>query len=246
MLKWQVAGLVVLAVAASAAVGAAVLRPEGTPPVPAEVSAAYENKTTAPVAAVADKTLITVIGDSYVGGSNMGGNGINNWTALITADLPNPKNIDLNKAGLGGSGYVTRGPTGKVFEEAAAAALGPNTDVVVFFGSINDGSASGAKVGSAAAQTFATAKEAAPKAKLLVFGPAWTNENVPAEMLAVRDAVKRSAQAAGATWVDPIGERWFFDRTALIGADKTHPTDEGHAYMEKQILPHLKKVLATL
>lgn len=214
------------------------------PPVSQRVADYYSNGPTQP--AEADETLITVIGDSYVGGSNMGGNGINNWTALITADLPNPKNIDLNKAGLGGSGYVTRGPTGKVFEEAASVVLGPKTDVVVFFGSINDGSASGEKVRLASAQTFATAKEAAPKAKLLVIGPAWTNEDVPAAMLAVRDGLKKSAQAAGATWVDPIADRWFFDRTALIGADKKHPTDEGHAYLEKQIAPHLKKVLASL
>ena len=42
---------------------------------------------------------------------------------------------------------------------------------------------------------------------------------------------------AGATFVDPIAERWFVDRPDLIGRDGVHPTDAGHAYMADKIAP---------
>ena len=41
----------------------------------------------------------------------------------------------------------------------------------------------------------------------------------------------------GATWIDPIAERWFVGRPDLIGADGVHPTDAGHAYMADKIAP---------
>ncbi|MDT4998170.1 MAG: hypothetical protein QOK12_275, partial [Mycobacterium sp.] len=41
----------------------------------------------------------------------------------------------------------------------------------------------------------------------------------------------------GATWIDPIAERWFVGRPDLIGADGVHPTDAGHAYMAGKIAP---------
>ena len=189
--------------------------------------------------AAPEPTLVTVVGDSYVAGSNMGGTGSAGWTTLASADLQTHGVVDITRAGVGGSGYVERGPTNTVFGEAMARSVGPKTDLIVFFGSINDRNKAPDAVKAAAAQTFAEAKKLAPNAKLLVFGPAWMNSKVPAEVLATKEAVHAAADAAGAQWVDPIAERWFFDQPALIGTDKVHPTNEGHAYMEKLILPHL-------
>lgn len=207
------------------------------PPVSQKVQDYYDNA--GKPTAEPDKMVISIIGDSYVGGSGMGGNGVNNWTSLIVGELPEPDKIEMYKSGMGGSGYVTRGPTRKIFSEAIPGLLGAKSDVVVFFGSINDRGESPEMVGASAAATYAEAKKAAPNAKLLVIGPAWTSDNVPSEMLAIRDALHTAALEAGATWVDPIAEQWFFDRAALIGSDKTHPTNEGHAYMEQKILPYL-------
>jgi lysophospholipase L1-like esterase len=237
-MNWPIAGLAVLGVATLAVVGAVVVeQPAPEVPVSEKVAAAYDNRNVATPAP--DRMNITIIGDSYVGGSNMGGTNLKGWPALVGAQLPAPETIDVNKSGLGGSGYVKRGPTGKLFGEVIPTVAGPKTDVVVFFGSINDRGSSPDQVGQAAAGAYAEAKAAAPQAKLLVIGPAWTSANVPADLLAIRDSLEQAATTAGAAWVDPINEGWFFDQPALIGADKVHPTDEGHAYMGRLILPHL-------
>lgn len=211
------------------------------PPVSEKVQAAYDNRHSP--APVKDYTLVTVVGDSYVYGSNMGGLTTRGWTSLASADLQGEQDVDVTNAGVGGSGYVTRGPKGVVFSEVLPQSIGPKSDLVVFFGSINDRTATPEQVRDAASKAYALTKEKAQNAKLLVIGPAWTSADVPADMLAIRDALKHAASKAGAAWVDPIAERWFFDQPALIGSDGVHPTDEGHAYMKKMILPHMQKAL---
>ena len=58
-----------------------------------------------------------------------------------------------------------------------------------------------------------------------------------------RDILRDQARQVGATFVDPIAERWFFDNPELIGADGIHPTDAGHAYMADKIAPLIGKEL---
>lgn len=234
-------GLAVLAVATAGVIGAAILTPEPTPPVSESVAQAYAERTKPPV--VQEYTLLTVVGDSYVAGSNMGGTGITNWTSLVSAGLKSAGNFDVTRSAAGGSGYVTRGPKGTVFAELLPSSIGPKSDLVVFFGSINDRPASPDQVGSAATAAYADVKRLAPGAKLMVIGPAWMSAEVPADLLANRDALQEAALNAGAAWVDPLEEGWFFDQPALIGTDKIHPTDEGHAYMQKLIMPHIQKAL---
>ncbi|MEV5051576.1 SGNH hydrolase domain-containing protein [Arthrobacter sp. LAR12-1-1.1] len=190
-----------------------------------------------------DPKLVTVVGDSYVAGSDMGGVSTTNWTSLVAQQLQVSGPISLSRSAAGGSGYVAPGPKNIVFDELLTTSIGPKTDLIVFFGSINDSGANSAQVGMAAAKAYADAKKLAPNAKLVVFGPAWSNPKVPAKIIANSQALRSAAEAAGATWIDPIAELWFFDKPSLIGTDKTHPTDEGHAYMAKQILPHLAAAL---
>jgi peptidoglycan/LPS O-acetylase OafA/YrhL/lysophospholipase L1-like esterase len=193
--------------------------------------------------AIGDRTLVTVVGDSFVTGSDMGGVSTTNWTSLAAGQLQSDGEVDITRSAAGGSGYVARGPRNTIFDELVRSSVGPKTAVVVFFGSINDRGSGPEVVGAAAAKAYADAKRMAPKAKLLVIGPTWKEADVPAEILASRDAIRGAAQSAGAQWVDPIAEKWFFGQPTLIGSDETHPTDQGHAYLAKQILPHLKKVL---
>ena len=227
----------VLAVSVALTAGCA----SAPPPVSEKVAAAYADRTNPP--AETEYTLVTVVGDSYTAGSNMGGLTTTNWTSLVSSDLKSAGDFDISRAAAGGSGYVIRGPKDTVFSELLPSAIGPKSDLVVFFGSINDRAASPEQVGSAATAAYADTKRRAPKAKILVIGPAWRNADVPPEILANRDALREAARKAGASWVDPISERWFFDQPALIGSDKIHPTDEGHAYMKTRILPHIQKAL---
>ena len=88
-----------------------------------------------------------------------------------------------------------------------------------------------------------TCKTAA-SATILVIGPPWPTAEVPQTVLQVRDIVGAAASAAGATFVDPIAERWFVGRPDLIGADGVHPNDAGHAYIANMIAPLIGAQLA--
>ncbi|MGH3644916.1 MAG: Rv0518 family GDSL lipase, partial [Mycobacterium sp.] len=65
----------------------------------------------------------------------------------------------------------------------------------------------------------------------------WPTADVPPAILQIRDILSFQAMLAGATFVDPIAQRWFVDRPDLIGQDGVHPTDAGHAYMADKIAP---------
>lgn len=207
------------------------------PPVSQKVMDYYTN----PPEALPDPDLVTIIGDSYTGGSDMGGYGAANWVARIQMKL---ERANLDNEGVGGTGYTTGNSFGS---RVASPLIGPNTDVVMFVGSRNDLNAGPAAAGSAAAAAFAEARKLAPTADLVVVGPVWGGSDVPQQMFKVRDTVRDAATAAGATWIDPIEQGWFLDtpqEQALIGADSVHPTDEGHAYLAEKLLPVLTAALA--
>ncbi|TAK32333.1 MAG: SGNH/GDSL hydrolase family protein [Myxococcaceae bacterium] len=187
---------------------------------------------------------IATIGDSYTGGSNMGGNGPANWTSVVAQQLTGPAPVEIHKAATSGIGYVSQGTVGVTFLDEVPDAVSPDTRLVVVFGSRNDLGKPG-DVGAAAAKVYAAVRAIAPKATLLVVGPPWINEDVPAGLAADRDAVKAAAAAAGATFVDPIADGWFAGAASnLIGADHVHPTDAGHAYMARFLLPRIQQALA--
>jgi len=77
-----------------------------------------------------------------------------------------------------------------------------------------------------------------------VIGPPWVNGSPPASIVADRDVVQAAAQAAGATFVDPLREGWFTGPYAsLIGSDGVHPTDAGHRHLADLILPRIAQAL---
>ncbi|NKY69829.1 SGNH/GDSL hydrolase family protein [Rhodococcus opacus] len=197
--------------------------------------------TTPPVPAA----LVAVVGDSYTGGSDMGGVGSANWTSIVQWHMDEAKTpIRLEVSGQGGSGYVNAGSAKTVFPGEAARIVKSEDQIVVVFGSRNDTRQDIEAVRSAARATYSQIKVNAPNAKLIVIAPPSVNENVPRDIIALRDALKREADAAGAVFVDPIAEGWFFgDKAGLIGSDGLHPTDEGHAYMAGLIQPHIEAAL---
>jgi phospholipase/lecithinase/hemolysin len=69
----------------------------------------------------------------------------------------------------------------------------------------------------------------------VVIGPLWSDGDAPAPVLAVRDAVRTAALAAGAQWIDPVADGWFDRPAGLIGADRVHPTDAGHRLMAERV-----------
>lgn len=207
------------------------------PPVSQKVMDYYTN----PPELLPDPDLVTIIGDSYTGGSDMGGYGAANWVARAQMKVGR---ANLDNEGLGGTGYTTGNSFGS---RVAPASIGPNTDVVMFVGSRNDLSANYSAVLAAASGAYAEARKLAPDAELVVVGPVWGGGEVPENMIKIRDAVRDAATGAGATWVDPLEHGWFLatpEERALIGEDSVHPTDEGHAYLAEKMLPLLVTALA--
>jgi lysophospholipase L1-like esterase len=182
--------------------------------------------------------VIAVYGDSYSAGSDQGGNGPAGWPALVAGRL----DADVRLHAAQGAGYVAGGEN--TFLNQVLASPEPDADVVLVFGSRSDTGAPARQIGDQAAATYQAVRTAAPSAELVVIGPAWSDEAVPADTLLARDAVQSAAEAAGLAFVDPLAEGWFFGRLELIGADAIHPTDDGHAYLADLIEPVLREALA--
>lgn len=191
-----------------------------------------------PVATGAPLDHVAVVGDSYTTGTDEGGRGPNGWAALVWQMLARQGlNIVPDVAAEGGAGYGVKGNHGNVFGDLTARAVQPDDALVVFFGSRNDQPVDPQALAIAAHDDFALARRTAPAARLLVIGPPWPTADVPAVVLQIRDILKAQARLAGATFMDPLAARWFFDSPDLIGSDGVHPTDAGHAYLARLIAP---------
>lgn len=200
-----------------------------------------------PVVMPPEERRVVVIGDSYTEGSAEGGRGADSWPALVWGKMRrNYTPVVAHVAAEGGAGYVQPGQQGHVFIDLLDGVVDVNTDLVVFFGSRNDGLAPPGELESAARDTFAKAKEMAPAAQLLVIGPVWPSPEIPAQFFTMRDVLRVQAEQAGGSFVDPLAEGWLQDMPQDIGADGIHPTDEGHKLLAARIEPVIQKALDNL
>lgn len=189
---------------------------------------------------------VAVVSDSYTTGTEEGGLGPKSWTARAWQILADQgERIAPDVAAEKRAGYGRPGVYGSVFYDLVARAVKPDDALVVFFGSRNDETVDPQLLAGKARDTLDLAHSRAPSARLLVIGPPWPTADVPGSMLRVRDVLFGAAVAAGATWVDPIAERWFVGRPGLIGVDGVHPTDAGHQYLADLIAPLIRTQLAT-
>lgn len=187
---------------------------------------------------------IDILGDSYVAGSAEGGTGSANWTKLIgTRFYDLGDRVELNVIAQPGSGYVARGTTNLIFREAATLRLRPTADVVLVFGSRNDGRQDEEAMYNAAKLLYSDILDMAPQAKILVVGPVWVDADVPDFIVANNKAMARAAAEMQVQYVDALAGGWFAGtEEGLIGADGIHPTDAGHAYLATKIFPLLEEM----
>lgn len=189
---------------------------------------------------------LAVVGDSYTTGTNEGGLGPRSWTSRAWQMLATRgTRVTADVAAEGKAGYGTPGDHGSVFEDLTGRVVQPDDALVVFFGSRNDQVVDPGLMALKAGETLDLARRLAPAARLLVIGPPWPTADVPGPMLQIRDVLGAAAGAAGATFIDPIAERWFVDRPDLIGADGVHPNDAGHQYLASKIAPLIRSQLST-
>jgi lysophospholipase L1-like esterase len=206
-----------------------------------ETSASVPAPLTPTSTAVPAPKIITVIGDSYTAGTDEGGLGRNGWPSLMSVRLRQTGMDTAAKvAAEGGAGYVTPGYQGHTFGQLAARTVQPHDDLVIYFGSLNDGFDSGLDVRAATAtvnDTLTKTRATARTAKLLVIGPASPFDTPPSYAVALNDILRDQAALVGATFVDALGENWLQDDPALVGPDDIHPSDAGHRYLADKIEP---------
>jgi hypothetical protein len=188
---------------------------------------------------------VAVVGDSYTTGTDEGGLGPRAWTDLAWHTLASRGvRVAADVAAEGRAGYGVRGDHGSIFQDLTGRAVKPADGLVVFFGSRNDEGVDPGLLAGKARDTFDLARALAPSAKFLVIGPPWPTADVPWQVLEVRDVLNAAARAAGAAFIDPIGDRWFVDRPDLIGPDGVHPNDAGHQYLADKIAPLIRMQLS--
>jgi lysophospholipase L1-like esterase len=181
---------------------------------------------------------IAIVSDSYTTGTDEGGLGPKNWTAVAWQSLAAqgmPLTFDVQAEGR--AGYHIKGNRGHIFDQLTAAAVRRDDALVVFFGSRNDKDEDPTALNYNVRATLLRARLTAPLARVLVIGPAWPTADPPSTVLRIRDILAYQAKNVGASFVDPIAQRWFVGRPDLIGKDGVHPTDAGHVYLADKIAP---------
>lgn len=187
---------------------------------------------------------IIVVGDSYTMGPQDDGRDPNVWPALVWKDLQQKGyGVAPTVSGEGGAGYSHPGYRGGTFAEKSQV-IQPATELVVFFGSANDMDIAPDVLRTAVGDTLKKARLTAPKAHLLVIGPAWPRPEVPSDVLRVRDIVRDEAAMVGATFIDPLEQHWLWDNPGLIGPDGIHPDRAGQKYLAEKIRPLIEAGLA--
>ncbi len=107
-------------------------------------------------------------------------------------------------------------------------------------------------VQSTATQGLAELRRRLPRARIVVVGPLPWGSSTPAPALvAVRDAVRAAARAAGVGFIDPLAEGWITGDRAdpgsgnaaqMLSTDGRHLTPAGHAWVGLRLATDLSRL----
>lgn len=192
--------------------------------------------TNGPLSGLGGTTVkVVVIGDSLSTG--FGTSPEQAWPELLqSAHLSNARPLQVSNAAENGSGYVAAGDEGDTFATQVQAAVRPDSDVVVFFGSDNDAGTAPGELGDAASLAFAAASSLAPKAVLVAVGPLSGSDEQDPLLADVRDGEAAAARNMGVTFIDPIADQWLGARAdVLLGPDGEHPSAEGQEFLRDEM-----------
>lgn len=239
----QAVAVVVAAVVVAAVIGAWALvvepqqraetlaRAEATAiPVPAQSATAAPAP--APVTAA-------FIGDSYTAGTGAS-DPAHSWAGLFAA----ARGWDAANLARGGTGYLTS-PTGAKAREACGEDVCPNyaaeihdaaqarPDVVVVAGGRNDGSAVTPALRDAVTGFYQALRAALPNARIVAISPIWAADTPQPDPAEYKALVRQAATAVGGEYVE-LGEP-FAGHPEMIGPDRVHPNQSGHAYLAEVV-----------
>ena len=165
------------------------------------------------------------LGDSYTTGFGLADPGSS--FAYRLADL---EGWDATMAGFPGTGYAVEGTCGGNDFIHRLGLLPPDADIVVIEGGLNDAifSVPVPTLTADATALIARIRELAPDARIVVLGAADVVPDARARVLATNAALRATAAAAGATYVDLAG-------LVFATTDGTHPTVEGHELIAESV-----------
>jgi lysophospholipase L1-like esterase len=190
-----------------------------------------------PITAPSPWPQVAIIGDSYTGGSDVGGRGTHAWFRRTCHDL---RWYCVAKP-VAGSGWVAA-PSGRSFGQRVPWAVAFDPDVVVFFNGVDDLQHPMDTIHPAAMKALEDLRAQKPDVEIIVIGPVSPRPIFNAA-LEMRDNVEAAALSTGAHFIDPLAERWFQGKSSrFIGSDKFHPTDAGHQYMADLITRDIRRL----
>lgn len=213
------------------------------------------------VPTIAKGPQIAVVGDSLVQGNVLIDNAVAPGTAgyinsgAAFGEFEQYTGLDVWRCGIEGTGYVNQatygvnGPYGSAQRVAGLAALPEDMDVVIAFGTVNDGNVAEAALVSAANDAWTAIAAAQPTARLVVVGMEHIGPIDTA--LDAKDAALRAAAAAhpNVSMVIDVRTDPFITGTGYDGnpqgdgnqdgfaaTDATHPNHAGHRYWAEQLV----------
>lgn len=232
---------VVVAVLLVAALGAAYTVRAAAAHTDAAVQAAAFNRTI-PVP-VLDPTvgepIVTVVGDN-MSEVAQSAKPTKEWPLIVSSELKT-RIISLSTASSGYTSKPVSWTYGGTFV-ARAPHVEPESRAVIFFGGANDASAKQSRVYDSALVSVREAKAAAKRASVAIVGPVHTSTELPADLTAVRNTLKRAAKAAGVPFIDPIAQHWVDGKKGVFQKDGISLTEDG----QQLVAARMQKIIAGL
>lgn len=184
-----------------------------------------------PTLPVDERPVFVVVGDSFVGGSDM--NKGPTWPERI---MRQQNWIYYNEA-QGGTGYINKGAA-QSFTERLPHILNNYADpeLIILAGGLNDVQRFPAeRITSVAIDMLDQMHKAYPNSELVLFSP-FAPGDPDERILALADEFEAAATAHNATYIDV--SRMLPE--SVIGSDGTHPTDAGHKILASKVTAALK------
>jgi lysophospholipase L1-like esterase len=161
---------------------------------------------------------VSVIGDSYASGM-----GLEHPRESWAFDLARSYKMSTTVNAFPGTGYVIGGACGDHSFPTRTSSIHSDASTVIIEGGLNDAifGTSSSDLRSTAQKLLHDAANRAPKANIVVVGPASPPDVPTASVQRVDEVLRAAAEQGGHDYVDLTGLRFHFP-------DGTHPDVEGH------------------
>jgi lysophospholipase L1-like esterase len=182
---------------------------------------------------------VKFFGDSYTGGSDMGGVDETGWPAIACDSLGCTDSVESTS----GAGFINGEADGRGLNNALDATRANSlSNVVVIAAGANDYRYTSEENAAAADAFIARVQSRWPEAKLVIIGPFWRNDDPSDVLVDLDEHLEGLAAEIGAPFASPIQQGWLTGENArFIGTDNVHPDDEGHVFIATQLIPLLEQ-----